>query len=104
MKEKFINPYLHCFGNIISNVNKRVSHVSDFYDYVLNELGCVVPQTANLLPFELDGSAFDLDPKDPFKFEKVDVPITLGTIEDQVSSIESYINSVKSQLESLKSE
>lgn len=99
MKEKFINPYLVCHGNVLTHCSDDVYHREDFLEVTVNELGVLVKQPCTLLPNELDGSAFDLDPKDPNKFQKVDMPITLGSIEDQVASIESYLTDVKSNID-----
>lgn len=99
MKEKFINPYSVCHGNVVTNCSDDVFDREDFLEVSINELGVLVKQPCTVLPNELDGSAFDLDPKDPTKFQKVDMPITLGSLEDQVANIESYLTDVKSNID-----
>lgn len=99
MKEKFINPYSLCYGNVLTHCSDDVFDREDFLEVSINELGVLVKQPCTVLPNELDGSAFDLDPKDPTKFQKVDMPITLGSLEDQVASLESYLTDVKANID-----
>lgn len=99
--KKNLNPYQQCFGNVSSEVSVDQYDREDFCEVSLNDLGVLTKRECVTLPFELDGSAFDLDPKDPNKFARVDTPITMGSLEDQLSDIENYINSVKSQFEKL---
>lgn len=99
MKEKKINPYKHLFGNITAECSDEPFFPDDVNCPQLNSLGVITMQPSVLLPNELDASAFDIDPRHPEKFQKVDVPVEFGSIEDRVSAVESYINSLKSRLE-----
>lgn len=99
--KKFLNPYQQCFGNFSTEVSEDQYDREDFCEVSLNDVGVLTKRECVTLPFELDGSAFDLDPKDPNKFARVDTPITMGSLEDQLVDIENYISSVKSQIDKL---
>lgn len=104
MIKKTINPYKHLFGNVISECSEQPFFPEDVNCPQLNSLGVITMQPSVLLPNELDASAFDIDPRHPEKFQKVDAPVEFGSIEDRVSAVESYINSLKSRLDDSKSE
>lgn len=96
---KTINPYQHLFGNVIVECSEEPFFPDDVNSPQLNSIGVITMQPSVLLPNELDASAFDIDPRHPEKFQKVDVPVEFGSIEDRVSAVESYINSIKSRLD-----